>query len=415
MSYLARYLLHEGHSVTGADAADSAVIEQLRALGITIFKGHDASQLPTDTDLVLASPAVIIANPPDVRAAKERGIPVETWQTYLGDLTAKLQTIAVCGVHGKSTTTAMLGQTMQELQLDPTVMVGTLVPAFGNTNLRLGNSPWLVLEADEYHENFLAYTPAHILCTTFEPDHLDYYKTAERYEQAFVDFFAKLPVDGRVFYHAEHTKIGELVRRAGKQGHPVEATPISLQIPGAHNRENAQLVRAFLEYIGQERASIEAALQHFGGTWRRQERVGMTAEGAIVFDDYAHHPTEIRATLAALREAYPAAEILAVFQPHQFSRTRIFLDDFAAAFDVADQVYVMDIYESRDTEEDKKAVSSADLVERLQKRGIRAQAAGDVVATEALLRSLPAASKERVIACMGAGTITKIARSLISA
>lgn len=413
MSYVARYLHHHGHTVVGADAVDRDVMQQLRALGMTMLVGHEA-HIPADTDLVLASPAVLISNPPDIQEARERGIPVETWQQYLGHLTTRMKTIGVCGAHGKSTTTAMLGQAMARLELDPTVMVGTLVPSFSNSNLRLGDSSWLVLESDEYNENFLAYTPTYVLCTSFEPDHLDYFETVERYEQAFVDFFAKVPTEGAVFYHAEDTKLPRIIEKAGVCGIPVPAREIVLSIPGAHNRANATLVAAFLEHLGIAEADAEEALGHFHGTWRRQEKVGTTANGAIIFDDYAHHPTEIRATLAALREAYPDAEFTAVFQPHQFSRTRLFLQEFAEAFSDANHVYIMDIYESRDTEEDKKSVSSQDLVALIAAQSIDARASGDVDATLAHLQKMPPSEKQQIIVCMGAGSVTSVARSLSS-
>lgn len=412
MSYVARYLHHQGHRVTGVDMAEREVMGALRELGIEIYVGHNAP-IPEDVDLVLTTPAVLMANPVDIQSARERGLRVQTWQEYLGTITAEKKTISICGTHGKSTTTAMTGIAMQELGLDPTVMVGTLVPAFGNTNLRLGDSPWLALESDEYHENFMSYSPTFVLCTGAEPDHLDYFKTAERYEQAFVDFFSKVPKDGAVFYHALDAKVAELVKRAGVHGIGVPGRDIRLQVPGAHNRANATLVAAFLEHIGQSAEAAEHALQAFTGTWRRQEQIGKTAQGATVFDDYAHHATEIRATLAALREAYPHATISAIFQPHQFSRTRLFLNDFAAAFGDADQAYILDIYESRDTEEDKKAVNSGDMVEKLKANGVMAQTVGTVEEAIAFFKAMPEQPGEHIIVCMGAGSITTVARSLV--
>ena len=412
MSYVVRYLLAEGHKVSGVDMAENEPVRRLREAGVPIHIGHD-QPLPDDVDLVLVSPAVLIARPPDLVEAQSKGIPVQTWQEFLGSITERHTTLAVCGVHGKSTTTAMAGVAMMELGLDPTVMVGSFVPAFGGSNLRLGKSPWLVIEADEYHENFLSYQPAHILCTSYEPDHLDYFQTEERYAKAYIDFFAKLPSEGRIFYHAGDAKIQALIEVAGKVGVPVPDEPLTLAIPGQHNRANARLVRAFLTYIGEPQENIATALLAFTGTWRRQEKLGSLPDGTLIYDDYAHTPTEIDATVSSMREAYPEAELVAVFQPHQYSRTRLFFDGFVEAAKGADRLYVMDIYESRDTQEDKRAVSSAMLVEAMQKKGRPAVYAGSLEQTEALLRGLPTSSGPRVLIFMGAGTITSVAHKML--
>lgn len=411
MSYVVRYLLSQGHAVSGTDKAESEPVARLRAEGVQINIGHE-HPLPEDVDLVLVSPAVLIAAPPDLEEAKERGLPIQTWQEYLGTITAQHNTLAVCGVHGKSTTTAMAGVAMVELGLDPTVMVGSFVPSFGGSNLRLGVSPWLVLEADEYHENYLSYQPTHILCTSYEPDHLDYFGSEENYARAYVRFFAKLPAEGRVFYHAQDAKVASLIAEAGKEGIPVPEDPITLSVPGAHNRANARLVRAFLTYIGQSPEAIAQSLLAFTGTWRRQELIGTLADGTRIYDDYAHTPTEINATVAALREAYPAAELVVVFQPHQYSRTRLFFDGFVQAGVGAERLLVMDIYESRDSEEDKRAVNSPMLVEAMRGAGRPAEYVGDVEQTLASLRALPPATRERIVICMGAGTITRVAHGL---
>lgn len=413
MSYVARYLHAEGHKVTGVDAADRDTMAKLRDMGMEMYVGHD-HPVPEDVDLVLASPAVLIANPVDIRSARERGVPVKTWQEYLGTITKKHDTVAICGTHGKSTTTAMLGVAMQELQMDPTVMVGTMVPAFDHTNLRLGKAPWLILEADEFHENFLSYTPKFILCTGVEPDHLDYFKSEDKYRMAFINFFMRLPKDGAVFYHAGDTSVEDVITRAGVRGIPIEMKNIPLKVPGLHNRANATLVAGFLEAQGSAPEQAIQALQHFTGTWRRQEHVGSTSQGAQIYDDYAHHPTEIKATLSALREAHPHAELVAVFQPHQYSRTRLLFDDFAGAFCDADKVYLMDIYESRDTEEDKKAVSSEQLAKKIREYGLDVETSGNVEHTKKLLQDMGTSTKERVIVCMGAGSITEVARFLTS-
>lgn len=414
MSYVERYLVSRGHRVTGVDVVESSVTKQLRDAGIPVHIGHNVAHLTYDVDVVLASPAVLIANTPDIVAARERGIPVHSWQEFLGEITAEHKTISVCGTHGKSTTTAMLGQAMQMLAMDPSVMVGTMVPAFGGENLLLGQSEWLVLESDEFYENFLAYHPHFVLCTSMEPDHLDFFETPDRYFAAYEKFFAKVPADGCVFYHEADVEARAAIERVGVRSLPVTIqSDIQLQIPGAHNRANAALVVALLEHMGITRAAAIAALQHFRGTWRRQERIGTTQDGMVVYDDYAHHPTEIRATLSAMREAYPNAEILALFQPHQFSRTRNFLSAFAEAFQEADRVFIMDIYASRDSEEDKASVSSRDLVEHITSLGKNVLYTGDLSNTEAILHKLAPADNMRILVCMGAGTITNIARGLI--
>lgn len=415
MSYVERYLAANGHKVTGVDSVESTVTRRLRDSGITVHIGHKIEYLADDVDMVLASPAVLIANPPDIVEARARGIAVRSWQEYLGDITRAHKTVSICGTHGKSTTTAMLGQAMQTLKLDPTVMVGTMVEAFGGDNLRIGDSDWLILESDEFYENFLSYDPTHVLCTSMEPDHLDFFETEERYYQAYEKFFMKLPEDGKIFYHAKDLAAERAIARVGASGIPVEMnSDVQLTIPGAHNRENAALVVAFLEYIGIQRQHAIDALQEFKGTWRRQELIGKSDIGDVIYDDYAHHPTEIRATLAALREKYPNAEIVALFQPHQFSRTKSFLEEFSYAFEDADLTYIMDIYASRDTEEDKASVASQDIIDRIASQEKHVDYAGSLERAEHLLKSLPETVKERVIVCMGAGTVTQVAHSLIA-
>jgi len=411
MSYVARFLASQGHTIVGADAVESSTVQELREEGITIHIGHDASQLPEQVDAVLMSPAVAFSKPADYQEAQSRGLPVHTWQEFLGDITKDYITIAVCGAHGKSTTTAMMGILLEKAGLDPTIFVGTKLKEFNNRNIKIGSSKYLIIEADEFYENFLNYHPTYILCTSFEVDHLDYYKSKENYHQAFESFFRKLQEHdtGRLYHHKRDTMVTTL---AGEVSTTVvtDELPFNLSIPGVHNRENAMLCYALGKDLGLTEEQLQEGLQAFQGTWRRQELIG-TFQGAVVYDDYAHHPTEVRSTIAALKEAYPEEKLTVVFQPHQYSRTLEFFEDFATCFEDADEVYITDIYESRDSEEVKQKVSAELLVKEAALHHHHINFSGSLEMTKTMVEENVQGG---VLAFLGAGTISTLARDMVS-
>lgn len=429
MSYVARLLRAEGHEVIGADAVENSTVLELKNEGIPIFIGHKSTNIPKETELVLLSPAVLSSQPEDYLYAKAEGIETKTWQEYIGELTKKKRTIAICGAHGKSTTTAMVGLMLMEAGYDPTVLIGTKLKEFGGSNIRFGASDWLVIEADEFHENFLNYYPEHILVTSFEPDHLEYYKNEKNYREAFVKFFRQLsqnPV-GHIYYHGTNPEPDTLVLQATMvdgEHMPIEAiTHISeipesmippLQVSGMYNRENACLVYALGRAIGIPDDTIESALKKFQGTWRRQEYKGKCSEGAEVYDDYGHHPTEVAVTLEGMKARAPHKKLLCVFQPHQYSRTRIFFEEFKKAFSAADSVLIADIYASRDTEEDKKSINAQNLVDGIKEYHESVYLGGSIEECyKKIQESEDWKGEEWMIVTMGAGDVTNISDWLV--
>jgi len=388
VSALAQAAQARGIQVSGsdpnADPEANPAIRRLQAGGAAITRRHDAANLAADVDLVVASAAVEGANP-EIRVAQERGVPVVSRAEALGRLMAAHRgpKIAVAGTHGKTTTTAMLGVLLQHAGLDPTVFVGGEVAALGG-NVRIGGETGpFVAEACEAYDSFLYLKPDIAVLTNVEADHLDHFGTYEKVKASFRRFLEGVPPgSGRIVaclddpgaravlegLAASRTMIGygleapDAPSRAGDlalgavtaftwQG-SLGTAPIRLQVPGRHNVLNALAAATAAGEVGVRIEAIAAGLAAFTGAGRRQERLG---EGALdgkrdilVLDDYAHHPTEIRATLAALRSAYPGRRLVAVFQPHLYSRTRDFLPQFAGALAQADAAFVTAIYAARE-------------------------------------------------------------------
>lgn len=409
ISYVARYLVAQGEHVVGVDAVDSSTLDELRAEGIVCYVGHDKKNIPEDTSLVLISPAMLSTSAEDYLEVRRRNIPTMTWQEYVGEITKQHDTIAVCGAHGKSTTTAMVGLALLAGDLDPTIFVGTKLREFHGSNVHMGHGKYLVIEADEYHDNFLHYSPKYVLCVVYDVDHLDYFKTKARYRESFLTFFKKIPSDGMLFIHNDE----ELISLAQEAEVPYtiveDEITIPLSVPGKHVRENGALVASLCEYLGMEENTIEKGLQSYHGVWRRMEVVGKY-QGSPVIDDYAHHPTELRATIAALREGYPDKEIVALFQPHQYSRTRELFEGFAQAFGAADKVGIVDIYASRDSEEDRRSTSASKLAEAINAYSHNAEYVGKLASGTQWLEKQ--AGGDTVLVCFGAGTITNVAREV---
>lgn len=343
MSGLARLFLAQGKEVLGSDANDSDTVEELRAEGMEVFVGHDGEQVPEDADFVIYSEAIPEDNE-ELVAAQDFGIPTLTYFEALGKVTDSYRLVAVAGTHGKTTTTAMLALILERAGLDPTVVVGSKLKEFEGKNVRVGGSDLFVVEACEYRRNFMSLNPSLLGVTNIELDHVDYFKSQEDYEQAFQ----------------------ELADQSEEVLWPDDVSEYEgeLSVPGLHNLMNAGMAAMLARRLGVPEPVIADALKEYQGAWRRFEYKG-TACGAIIYDDYAHHPSEIMATLDGAREKYPEARIVAVFQPHQYSRTAALLEDFAESFDDADEVIIPNIYAARDTAEDRAAVSPEDLVDAI--------------------------------------------------
>lgn len=391
MSGLARLLKAQGKKVSGSDLTDSVTLEEIRADGISVVLGHAMENLPECTELVIASEAVPLDNV-ELQTARGRGIPLFTYFQALGELTESTHLVAVAGTHGKTTTTAMLGLILERAGQDPTVLLGSKLEEFGNRNVRVGESDLFVLEACEYRRSFLHVKPDLLGITNIELDHLDYYKDREDYENAFEQMAAQ---SREIIWPDE---IGEYEGGLG--------------IPGTHNVMNAGLAAAMARRLGVSEDVIADTLRDYHGAWRRFEYKGITPEGALIYDDYAHHPSEIQATLQAAREKHLESRIVAVFQPHQYSRTAALLAAFAESFEEANEVIIPNIYEARDSEEARHAVSAEDLVEAISAHHENVRFGDGLEKTADYLRET--VGEGDVVLVMGAGDVSTIIDAILA-
>jgi UDP-N-acetylmuramate--alanine ligase len=435
MSGLAEIASAEGMRVSGCDLKASAVTRRLASKGIPVSTGHDPSHAAR-ADLVVISSAVRRDNP-EVREALDLGVPVLRRAEFLGELTARRKTVAVAGTHGKTSTSAMTAFILSEAKLDPTIVVGGMLHDL-KSNARLGTGEVLVVEADEYDRSFLAFHPTIAVVTNIEEDHLDIYEDLEDICQAFAEFASRVPEAGVVIGCVDEPAVAALLEASGRrwvgygtgEGAELRAVDltfdergssfaiersgerlgrVTLRLPGVHYVRNSLAAVAVALELGVAIDTITAALATFRGVERRFQVLG-SFRGALVVDDYAHHPTEIRATVAAARGSYPARRIVALFQPHLYSRTRDFAAEFAAALATADEAWVAPIYPAR--EAPIEGVSAMTIVDA-------ARAAGDsrVAAVEGSLVEIAEHFRARLgerdlFLTMGAGDVHEVAEAL---
>jgi len=380
LSAIARVLAAWGYQVSGSDQRSSPTTEELNQQGIVTYIGHAGAQV-ADVELVVISSAVPETNV-EVQAARAAGIPVIKRQQLLGLMMADSIGVAVAGTHGKTTTTAMLSVMLTRLNLSPTFIVGGIVCELG-TNAQAGKGPHFVIEADEYDRMFHGLRPRIAVVTTLEMDHPDCYPTMADYREAFAIFMDRVPADGQIIACTDGAELAALLRERDHRGPRIvtyglspeaeyqvkDLVPnarggmdfrivregqlwgsFSLSIPGKHNALNATAALLVAESLGIARTLAGQALADYRGVLRRFEIKG-ERQGVVVVDDYAHHPTEIRATLAAARARYPGRRLWAVWQPHTYSRTEALLDEFSTCFADADQVIITDIYAARAREQ----------------------------------------------------------------
>ncbi|MGI4757530.1 MAG: UDP-N-acetylmuramate--L-alanine ligase [Janthinobacterium lividum] len=428
MSGIAEILLSVGFPVSGSDIRASAATDRLQKLGATIFIGHTADQV-RPADVVVTSSAVSKSNP-EVLEALARKIPVIQRAEMLAELMRLKYGIAIAGMHGKTTTTSMIAAVMDAGGLDPTVVVGGRVDLFGS-NARAGQSRYLVAEADESDRSFLKLSPILAVVTNLDREHMENYKGMADVEQCFVDFMNKVPFYGaataciddpmlrsilprvqrRVMTYGEHPdadfRLVMLPKQDGSRAvfevnvRGIVLGPFHLHVPGRHNVLNATAAIAIGVELGVPPAQIAAGLKRFTGVDRRFQTRGVE-RGVTVVDDYGHHPTEIRATLAAARDCgFKRVHVL--FQPHRYSRTRELMGDFATAFKDADRVEVLDIYAA--SEEPIEGVNAQALVRAMRAAGTDAYYAPGFSAGAARLAEV--AAKGEAIVTLGAGTISQ--------
>lgn len=401
-----------GHLVSGSDRTPSIVTEDLSRQGVAVFFEQDGSHVPPDTDLFVYSEAVP-SDAPERMRAKELGIRCVSYFEALGELSGTYNTvIAVCGSHGKSSTVSMAAVMLVEGGQNPTVIVGTRVPQLDGKNWRRGTKDLLLVEACEYRSSFLNFRPNIVLMTNVEWDHVDAFPSQQMYQAAYVEFLKQVSSDGVVITHGDDLLCSHVVHQAGCRMIDADRTSmVSLQIPGEHMQENAQLVIALAKYLGISLTNAKKSLAAYKGCWRRMELKGYLCHGeknftqddtAIpIIDDYAHHPTEIRVTLRALKGAHPERRLVCIFQPHMHNRTREFYREFCRAFGDADVLVLTDVYDARSTVEKERI----DIHKFAQDIG--ATYSGDLKETEKYVRSI--ATEGDILVCMGAGDITNLA------
>src|SRR3989344_4488008 len=412
ISALAKMALSRGMEVLGVnDEESSKTIDPLREAGAVIFYltaqagQNELKELP-DADLYIFSDAWIYRGPEIIIEARKRGVPVLSYFEALGVFAKEYKVIAIAGTHGKTTTTAMIAEMLVSAGLDPTVVVGSFVKKFGSfvkkfgSNFRKGSGEYLVVEADEYNRHFLNFNPFIGVVTNVEADHLDCYKDLADIQNAFDKFISQ-----------SKNKVLDYIKYLDK-------VP-KLSIPGLHNRMNAAAALAVADILNIKEANAQKSLAEFSGTWRRLEKKGETKNGTIIYDDYAHHPTEIKASIQALKElcphtnnigvgAYPAGakKLTILFQPHLYSRTKALFDDFAKSFKGADKILLLPIYFAREKKDG--SVSSEKLAQAICSEGDDAQAFSDFESAEIFVTDLKLGPKD-VFVTMGAGEAYKVA------
>ncbi len=436
MSSIAAVLLDRGYRITGSDLKKSDVTDRLEALGAVVYEGHAADQL-SDADVVVYSSAVNPKQNPETIEAEGRRIPLIPRSEMLGELMRMKFGIGIAGTHGKTTTTSMTGLVVSEGGFDPTIIVGGKVTVFGS-NAVSGEGDIIIIEADEYDRTFLRLTPSLAVITTIEADHLDIYKDLDDIKAAFLQFANSVPFFGAAIVCLDDPVVQEIVdgierrlvtygtaRQAMVRAEGVEQDglitrfrvlasdeplgDIELKAPGLHNVQNALAAVAIGRELDIDFDKIRAGLARFTGVQRRFQQIGEAA-GVLVIDDYAHHPTEVVATLKAASDGFAERRLVAVFQPHLYSRTADFKEDFARSFFNADVLVVTDVYGAR--EEPLEGVDGRLIADLAARRGHR-----DVhyVQDKATLPEALAGLARRgdVVVFLGAGDIWRAARAFL--
>ena len=408
VSAIARMMLHEGKSVTGSDIYPSKITKELESLGAKIFYSHCSGNVG-DVDLVVYSPAVNEENV-ELIVARSRKIVLRSYPEILGEISKNKFTIAISGAHGKTTTTAIIGTILKDASLEPTIIVGSLLKGI-QSNFVSGSGEYFIVEACEYKQSFLNINPKIIVITNIDNDHLDYYRNVENIQRAFSAFIAKLDANGFLVCNPNGRYIAEVIKNAKCRIIDYTKLPwdFSLKLVGDHNLSNAQAAFAVAKLLDVPENIIRKSLENFSGTWRRFECKGKTEKGALVYDDYAHHPTEVRVTLAGARKYFGKRKIFCIFQPHLFSRTKILLNDFSGSFGEANKVIIAPIYAAR--EKNDKSINSKVLVEKIKQKGVSVLFLENF---EEIIDYLKInTSKGDLIITMGAGDIYKIGERLI--
>lgn len=375
MSGIAEILLDQGFAVSGSDRALSEVTSRLEELGATIYEGHKPQHVAADVDAVVYSSAVSLDNL-EVLEAQRRKIPIIRRAEMLAEVMRLKYGIGIAGTHGKTTTTSMISLVLIEGNLDPTVIVGGKLSGLGGTNARLGHGDFIVVEADEFDRSFLSITPTIAVLTTLETDHLDCYRDLEDIKGAFIQFANKVPFYGFVVLCLDEPALLDIMPQLSKKKivtyglnpqadvqaveirhkentstfmvvrHSEDLGQVTLHVPGKHNVQNALAAIATALELGVPFEKIKRGIEQFTGVYRRWEKKG-EVDGIVLYDDYAHHPTECTATLSGVKAGW-RKRVVCVFQPHLYTRTRDFYEEFGKSFLLSDVLVVTDVYSARE-------------------------------------------------------------------
>ncbi len=446
MTMLAEFLAHNGYEISGSDTAETFMTDKvLQDAGIQVHQGFAAEHLQEHFDLIVYSTAYTRETNEELKIAWEKKLKLASFAETLGAVFNTRFGIAVCGSHGKTTTTAWLGYVLQECVLKPNVMVGAQVPQFNGSSIT-GDSNYLVIEADEYQNKLQYFNPKIIVLNNIDYDHPDFFPDVASYEQAFIEFIFKLPKSGvlianfddptikkiapayckgRIISYGKNKKCDYIISNIEWDGQKQffklqlkddegisDIGEFAISLNGEHNVHNATAVIIAAIELNADLHLIRRSLESFTGTARRMQIKGKF-NGAIIVDDYAHHPTEIKATLDSAKQKWPDKKIRVIFHPHTFSRTEALIDDFATSFSKADEVVVLDIYAS--AREAKGTITGSEVAEKIRtslnnKKEIRYIA----LLSEAEHYIRETAKDTDVIILMGAGDVFRIGDSLIS-
>ncbi|MEK7554387.1 MAG: Mur ligase domain-containing protein [Patescibacteria group bacterium] len=419
ISALARAFLADGWDVYGSDIAASEVTEDLERDGIRVSIGNRIPNIKSGTELVVYSAAVPDSSQ-DLSAARELGIKTLSYPEALGDLTRHRFTIAVSGSHGKSTTTSFLALMLVHGGLDPTVIVGTKLKEFDGSNFRKGGGKYLVIEADEWNRSFHHYAPQVVVVTNIDKEHLDTYRTYRGVVLGFKKYLAHIPKGGALIYNYADPALRVLAEASARRG--VITIPFNkgkfrkrkLLIPGMMNQLNAEAAWQAAKFLGIPKKAADKVFDSYRGSWRRMEKLTTNyspLKSVELYSDYAHHPTEIKATLSAFREKFPGRRIVCVFQPHQVDRLTRLFGDFVKAFGGADQLVIFPTYRVSGREEGK-GKDAFMLAQEIRKRK------PDTFYEESVPRLMKLIEPERkttsVVVFMGAGDLDGKVRKFLS-
>ena len=408
MSGLAQLLVQQGKQVSGSDREESPTTDMLAAKGIPVSIGQDGCNIPADTGLVIYSDAVYADNPERMRAT-DMSIPQYSYFEALGVVSQSMRTIAIAGTHGKTTTTGMLAKILSDAQIEPTAIIGSIVRDF-ESNFLPGRPDLFVVEACEYRDHVLKLSPEILVINNIELDHTDYFPDIESLQKTFRTAAEKVPAHGCIIANPHDELVSQVLGNV--QAPVIDYTQVSvpeLELIGEFNRQNAQAAKAaaLVAFVDIDPDSIDASLRSFKGSWRRFEYRGKTPSGALVYDDYAHHPTAIEKTIAAARERFPDKKIVVAFHPHLYSRTKSLMHEFALALATADTAIVAPIYAAREALD--PTVTNHIVADLAREKG------GDVIAIDSfdeIRDRLLQEGDDALIITMGAGDIYKVAQQI---